>query len=206
MKRILFCVLFAFAATAAAEPPAILVMGDSLCAAYGLKVSEGWVSLLQQRLKQRGYDYNVVNACVSGETTAGGLSRLPGALQQHKPAIVMLELGANDGLRGTALGPVKDNLGSMLALSSKSGAKILLLGVELPPNYGPEYTGRFRAMYADFARQYRAPLVPFLLTGVAEHRELMQADGMHPLAAAEPRVLDNVWPKLLPLLKKPPAT
>jgi acyl-CoA thioesterase-1 len=146
MKRILFCVLCLYAAAAAAEPPVILVMGDSLCAAFGIKVSDGWVTLLQQRLEQRGYDYNVVNACVSGETTAGGLSRLPGELKRHAPAIVVLELGANDGLRGTSLEPVKDNLGQMLALSSKSGAKILLLGVELPPNYGPEYTGRFRAM------------------------------------------------------------
>lgn len=181
----------------------ILAWGDSLCAAYGLAPAEGWVALLQTRLKVQGYDYTVVNGCVSGETTAGGLSRLPDALGQHQPAIVLLELGSNDGLRGTPLKVMKGNLGQMIALSRKAGAKVVLLGMYMPPNYGPQYTQGFSDVYTDLARQYSLPLLPFLLKDVAEHRELMQADDMHPLAVAEPKVLDNVWPKLMPLLKKP---
>ena len=181
----------------------ILAWGDSLCAAYGLVPAEGWVALLQTRLKAQGYDYTVVNGCVSGETTAGGLSRLPDALRQHQPAIVLLELGSNDGLRGTPLKVMQGNLGQMIALSRKAGAKVVLLGMYMPPNYGPQYTQGFSDVYTDLARQYSLPLLPFLLKDVAENRDLLQADGMHPIAAAEPRVLDNVWPKLMPLLKKP---
>ena len=180
----------------------ILVWGDSLCAAYGLEPSQGWVTLLQTRLKAQGYDYTVVNGCVSGETTAGGLSRLPTALGQHTPAIVLLELGSNDGLRGTPLKVMQENLGQMIRLSRKAGAKVVLLGMLMPPNYGPQYTQGFSDVYKDLARQYSLPLLPFLLKDVAEHRDLLQADGMHPQAKAEPQVLDNVWPKLVPLLKK----
>lgn len=180
----------------------ILVMGDSLSAAYRLEVSQGWVVLLQARLKAQGYDYTVVNGSVSGETTAGGLTRLPQQLAAGKPSIVILELGANDGLRGLPLNTMEDNLGRMLALSSKAGAKVLLVGILLPPNYGPDYTREFSRIYRSLAKRYQVPLLPFLLAGVAEHRELLQADGLHPLAAAEPRVLDNVWPALLPLLHK----
>lgn len=190
------------AALPAAASPAILVWGDSLSAAYGLEPSQGWVALLEARLKARGYDYTVVNGSVSGETTSGGLTRLPDALGQHKPAIVVLELGANDGLRGTPVSLMHDNLGRMIALSRQAGAKVLLIGIRLPPNYGPRFTGDFSRAYADLARRYRVPLLPFLLDGVAQHRELMQEDGLHPVAAAEPEVLDNVWPTLEPLLKK----
>ncbi len=181
----------------------ILAWGDSLCAAYGLAPTDGWVALLQTRLKAQGYDYTVVNGCVSGETTGGGLSRLPTALGQHKPAIVLLELGSNDGLRGTPLKVMQENLGQMITLSRKAGAKVVLLGMLMPPNYGPQYTQGFSDVYKDMARQYSLPLVPFLLKDVAEHRDLLQADGMHPEAKAEPQVLDNVWPTLKPLLKKP---
>lgn len=178
-------------------------MGDSLSAAYGIEPTQGWVALLAKRLKDRHYDYTVVNASVSGETSAGGLTRLPEALGQHKPAIVILELGANDGLRGTPVKVVEANLDKMIALSQKGGAKVLLVGILMPPNYGPQYTDAFKEVYARLAQRYQLSLVPFLLDGVAQHRELMQADGMHPLASAEPKVLDNVWGRLEPLLKSP---
>lgn len=182
--------------------PVILVWGDSLSAAYGLEPSQGWVPLLDRRLRAQGYDYTVVNGSVSGETTAGGLTRLPDALGQHRPAIVVIELGANDGLRGTSIKVMQDNLGRMITLSRKAGAKVLLLGILMPPNYGVQYTRAFSQVYTDLSRRYGVPLLPFLLKGVAEHRELVQSDGMHPVAGAEPKVLDNVWPTLVPLLKK----
>lgn len=180
----------------------ILVWGDSLSAAYGLETSQGWVALLDAQLKARGYDYTVVNGSVSGETTEGGLARLPDALKGHKPAIVLLELGANDGLRGLPVKLMQDNLGRMIALSRKAGAKVLLLGILMPPNYGPAYTREFGGAYVELARRYQLPFLPFLLDGVAQHRELLQADGEHPQAQGEPKVLDNVWPELVPLLNK----
>ena len=201
MRHFLFCVLMCFVGAAAAAPRTILVMGDSLSAAYGIETSQGWVALLGERLKAHGYDYTVVNASVSGETSAGGLTRLPQELASHHPAIVILELGANDGLRGLPVGVMQANLGRMIALSRAAGAQVLLAGILLPPNYGPQYTREFAAIYPRLAGKYRAPLVPFLLAGVAEHREFMQADGLHPLPVAEPRVLDNVWPVLKRLLK-----
>jgi acyl-CoA thioesterase-1 len=206
MRRILLlALLWAGSVCAATRPPVILVWGDSLSAAYGLEVSQGWAALLQERLKARGYDYTVVNGSVSGETTAGGLTRLPQALADDRPAVVILELGANDGLRGTPVKVMQDNLGKMLELSRKAGAKVLLVGIMMPPNYGQRYTDEFAGVYPALARRYRVPLLPFLLQGVAEDRANMQADGLHPLAAAEPRVLDNVWPLLEPLLHKPAA-
>lgn len=186
----------------AAGPRVILVMGDSLSAAYGLDPAQGWVALLQQRLKAQGYDYTVVNASISGETTSGGLTRLPDALKQHPPAVVVLELGANDGLRGEPIQVMHDDLAKMVTASRAAGAKVLLVGMLLPPNYGGPYTQAFAASFKDLAKQYRLPLVPFLLSGVAEHREIMQADGLHPLASGEPKVLDNVWTYLKPLLHK----
>ena len=189
-------------ADAAPAPHVILVMGDSLSAAYGIDPAQGWVTLLQTRLKAQGYDYTVVNASVSGETTSGGLTRLPAALAEHKPGIVILELGANDGLRGSPIQVMHDDLVKMIGLSQAAGAKVLLVGMLLPPNYGEPYIKGFAATYVDLAKQYKLPRVPFLLAGVAEHRELLQADNMHPLASAEPQVLDNVWPYLKPLLHK----
>ena len=204
MRRILLCVVLWAGAAAAAPPapPVILVMGDSLSAAFNLKPSEGWVALLDSRLKQGGYDYTVVNASISGETTSGGLARLPETLGQHRPTIVILELGANDGLRGTPIKAMRDNLERMIRLSRQAGAKVLLTGILLPPNYGKAYAGEFDAVYAGLAMKYRLAFLPFLLEGVAEHRERLQPDGMHPLAEAEPRVLDNVWAKLEPMLQK----
>lgn len=175
-------------------------MGDSLSAAYGIETSQGWAALLQERLRAHGHDEQVVNASISGDTSAQGLTRLPPELARHHPAIVILELGANDGLRGLAVTNMRENLARMIQLCKQAGARVLLVGIYLPPNYGPQYTQAFAAVYPQLARQYHVPLVPFLLAGIAEHRNLMQGDGLHPLASAEPRVLDNVWPLLEPLL------
>ncbi len=176
-------------------------MGDSLSAAYGIETSQGWVALLAERLKTRANDYRVVNASVSGDTSAQGLTRLPVELSRHKPDIVILELGANDGLRGLPVTALQANIAKMIRLSKQASARVLLLGIMLPPNYGPVYTRGFAAVYPRLAKEYHVPLVPFLLDGVAQHREMLQADGLHPLAIAEQRVLDNVWVKLKPLLQ-----
>ena len=185
----------------AAQTPIILSFGDSLSAAYGLQPEQGWVALLQQRLRTQGYEYQIINASVSGETSSGGLERLPHLLAAHHPALVLLELGANDGLRGLPLQTVHDNLAHMIMLAKDAGAQVLLLGIRLPPNYGPRYSDGFAELYSGLAQQYRLPWVPFLLAGVALEPALMQADGMHPLAAGEPRVLDTVWTSLAPLLR-----
>jgi len=180
----------------------ILVFGDSLSAAYGLAPQEGWVALLAQRLRTQGYGYEVVNASESGETSGGGLERLPRALALHHPAIVLLELGANDALRGLPVSEVRANLERMVELARGAGARVLLLGIRIPPNYGPRYTQEFERVFPELAKQYHLPLVPFLLEKVALDRELMQEDGMHPNARGEPPVLDTVWPHLEPLLEK----
>lgn len=187
---------------AAASDRAILIFGDSLSAAYGLSPEQGWVALLDKRLRAQGYGYEVVNASISGETTSGGLQRLPRALELHKPQIVVLELGANDALRGLPLAQTKDNLDRMLQLVKREGARILLVGMRIPPNYGPRYGAEFERMYTDLAASYHLVLVPFLLESVALDSARMQADGMHPNARGEPAVLDTLWPKLEPLLKK----
>src|ERR1700675_272081 len=167
--------------SAKAEAPVILVFGDSISAGYGLaRVEQGWVALLQTRLKEQEYGYQVVNASVSGETTAGGLARLPRALMLHQPKIVILELGGNDGLRALPIAQMRANLTAMVDLSRAAGAKVLLLGMRMPPNYGPEYTEQFRSCYSDLARDKKLPLVPFLLNDVAQSTDLMQADGIHP--------------------------
>jgi acyl-CoA thioesterase-1 len=188
---------------AGADAPVILVFGDSISAGYGLpRVEQGWVALLEARLKEQGYGYEVVNASVSGETTEGGLARLPRALSLHHPQIVILELGGNDGLRALPTADMRSNLSRMIELSSKAGAKVLLLGMRIPPNYGPSYTTQFSAVYSDLAQTLHIPAVPFLLDRVALHADLMQADGIHPDQAGQPRLLENVWPALLPLLKQ----
>jgi len=184
------------------DAPAILVMGDSLSAGYGLKVETGWVVLLQRRLISKGYGYHVIDASVSGETTGGARTRFPRALQLHHPDIVILELGGNDGLRGLPIAQMKTNLRAMIEAARNAHAKILLLGMNIPPNYGPEYAGQFHRVYVDLAQQYQVPLVDFFLAGVALTPQLMQADGIHPTAEAQPRLLDNIWPVLLPLLQK----
>lgn len=182
----------------------ILVFGDSLSAAYGIRPEQGWVALLTQRLQAQGYGYQVVNASVSGETTSGGLERLPRALQLHHPNIVVLELGANDALRGLPLALTRANLDKMLRLCQEAGARVLLVGIRIPPNYGPRYADEFASVFPQLAKQYHLSLVPFLLRDVALDPARMQEDGMHPNASGEPRVLDNLWPYLKPLLKKGP--
>jgi acyl-CoA thioesterase-1 len=191
-------------ATSAAAPraPVILVFGDSLSAGYGIRVDQGWVSLLAQKLEREGYGFQVANASVSGETTAGGLARFPRALALHRPSIVLLELGANDGLRGLPLEQARDNLSRMISLAEGAGARVLLLGMLMPPNYGERYTEAFRQMFLDVAHSTRVPLVPFLLDRIALHPQLMQSDNLHPNELGQPLLLENVWPKLAPLLQE----
>jgi len=197
-------VLIGLQGAVAARARTILVFGDSLSAAYNLRAEQGWVALLQERLRAQGYGYVTVNASISGETTSGGLQRLPRALGLHRPAIVILELGANDGLRGLPLGTVRANLKRMIQLAEGAGAKVLLLGIRLPPNYGPRYGDGFANMYGELAAQFRLPLVPFLLQRVALNPELMQSDGLHPNAEGEAPVLETVWPYLVPMLRRAP--
>jgi acyl-CoA thioesterase-1 len=188
-------------AVAATAMPVILVFGDSLSAGYGIRVEQGWVSLLAQKIEHEGYGFHVVNASVSGETSAGGLARLPRALSLQQPRIVLLELGANDGLRGLPLQQTQENLGKMIALLQQQHITVLLLGLRLPPNYGERYTSGFAAMYQSLKDQYHVPLLPFLLENVALKSDLMQPDGLHPNEQGQPLLLDNVWPTLVPLLR-----
>jgi acyl-CoA thioesterase-1 len=184
-----------------AEKPVILVFGDSISAGYGLaRVEQGWVALLQTRLRDQEYGYQVVNASVSGETTAGGLARLPRALTLHQPKIVILELGGNDGLRALPIAQMRANLARMMDLAAAAGAKVLLLGMRMPPNYGPDYTEQFQTCYRDLARDKKVPAVPFFLNDVALLPNLMQADGIHPNEQGQPKLLATVWPALQPLL------
>ncbi len=181
----------------------LLMMGDSLSAAYGLEQPEdGWVSLLNKRLDGEA---RVVNASISGETSAGGATRLPELLRQHSPDIVLLELGANDGLRGLAPSQMRQNLESMIKQSQASGARVVMLGIDIPPNYGDAYRTAFTNVYDSLAKRYDLPLVPFLLEGVALDKTLMQDDGLHPTAKAQPMILDNVWPTLVPLIEQATA-
>ncbi len=204
MKRLLaLFVLIVASASAHAEAPVILVFGDSISAGYGLpRVEQGWVELLKTRLKTQGYGYQVINASVSGETTAGGLARLPRALELHRPSIVVLELGGNDGLRALPIAQLRANLTQMLTLASGAGAKVLILGMRMPPNYGPQYTAQFAMVFSDLAREKHVPSVPFLLTDIALSPSLLQGDDIHPNALGQPILLDNVWRALKPLLRK----
>jgi acyl-CoA thioesterase I len=197
---LLFALLLSGNAIAATRERTLLVFGDSLSAAYGLRVEQGWVTRLQKRLKDQGYGYRVVNASVSGETTAGGISRLPRALDQHKPDLVILELGANDGLRGLPVKDAQRNLSRMVEAIQKSRARVLLVGILIPPNYGQQYTDGFAGMYRSLAADHKLPLVPFLLEGLALDPRYMQADGLHPNALGQPFVLENVWRLLKPML------
>jgi acyl-CoA thioesterase I len=196
-------VLWLAAVSAHAETPVVLVFGDSISAGYGLaRVDQGWVALLRAKLKAEGYGYEVVNASVTGETTAGGLARLPRALSLHHPAVVVLELGGNDGLRALPIEQMRDNLAHMIDLAKGVGAQVLLLGIRIPPNYGPQYTAQFGAVYTDLAREKHVPVVPFFMSEVALDSSLMQADGVHPNEAGQPKLLANMWPALKPLLKR----
>ena len=178
----------------------VLIVGDSISAGFGLDTRKGWVALLEQRLKQEGFEDKVVNASISGDTSAGGLARLPAALATHKPDVVVIELGGNDGLRGQPPAQLQQNLASMIQQSQDSGAKVLLLGMQIPPNYGKRYVEAFAKVFGDVAQKEKVPFVPFFLEGVGGHPELMQADGLHPAVAAQDKLLENVWPALKPLL------
>ena len=179
----------------------VLVWGDSLSAGYGLRPQQSWPSLLGERINAARLPHKVVNASISGETTAGGLARLPAALETHKPSVVVIELGANDGLRGLPIKAMATNLQAMVDASRKAGAQVLLVGMRMPPNYGPEYTSRFEAAYRDIARANRLRLVPFMMEGFADQPGYFQADGLHPVAAAQPLILDTIWRELKPLLR-----
>ena len=178
----------------------ILIIGDSLSAAYGMPVEQGWVRLLEQRLASARYPYTVVNASISGDTTASALNRLPQALSRHQPAIVVLELGGNDGLRGLSLTEMKRNLAAMIQAAREQDAEVLLIGVQLPPNYGLRYTERFHAVYHELAEEHRLVLVPSLVDGVGTRSDLMQADGIHPNSEAQPLIVSRVWQLLRPMI------
>ena len=190
----------AFGALAAPQKP-ILVYGDSLSAAYGIPQARGWVALLEARLERERPDYSVVNASISGETSAGGLSRVQAALERHRPAVLVLALGANDGLRGLPIGEMKRNLSGIIQRAQKAGARVLVVGMKLPPNYGPDYTAEFETAFGELAKRHRAALVPFLLEDFAEKPELFQPDRIHPDVAAQPLMLERVWKALRPMLK-----
>ena len=181
--------------------PKILIFGDSLSAAYGIGEDEGWVTLLAERLAQEDSELEVVNGSVSGETTTGGRARLPSLLERYNPAFVLIELGGNDGLRGLPLSLMRENLTDMIQLSQTSGATVLIAGMQIPPNYGPRYTEPFFAQYAELAEEFDLYLIPFLIDGIPQQPELMQADGIHPKAEAQSMILDNFWPVLLEALQ-----
>ena len=198
--------LFAAALLAVALPSVatrtVLVFGDSLSAAYGLSADQGWVHLLGERAKRSGLDWRVVNASISGETTAGGLRRLPEDMKRHKPDLVVIALGANDALRGQPVQGIRANLEQLVGIARSARAQPVLVGIMIPPNYGIDYAAQFRDLYPSLAKQMKVPLVPFLLEGMAEKPELFQADQLHPTGAAQPQILDNVWKVLEPLLRK----
>ncbi|MES2263454.1 MAG: arylesterase [Pseudomonadota bacterium] len=198
----LLALLF-LAATASAysAPKTVLVLGDSLSAEYGLARGAGWVALLEQRLRAQKIEASIVNASVSGETTSGGRTRLPALLAKYQPAIVVIELGANDGLRGLPVAAAEANLRAMAKTARDGGAKVLLVGMRMPPNYGRDYSNQFFSMFGTLSKDIKAPLVPFMLEGMADKAEMYQPDRLHPLAAAHPIILGNIWPQLLPLLK-----
>ncbi len=196
--------LVIFAAAGASAQRTVMVFGDSLSAAYGLATGQGWVSLLGERIDREKLAWRVVNASVSGETTAGGLRRLPFDLKRHSPSLVVIALGANDGLRGQPVAASRANLEEMIRVARAARAEPVLVGLMIPPNYGIEYAREFRELFPQLAKKARAPLIPFLLEGIADRRELFLPDQLHPGAAAQPRILDNVWPILEPLLRREP--
>jgi acyl-CoA thioesterase-1 len=200
-KKLVSCfLLLCCSLSVIAAEKRILVYGDSLSAGFGIAVSQSWPALLGQRLQATGSPYTVSNASISGETTAGGRARFAAALDQFKPAVVILALGANDGLRGLPVGAMQDNLAYMVKLAKQRKARVLLVGMHLPPNYGPKYTDEFHAAFRTLAKRERIPLLPFLLEPVALDRNAFQADGLHPTAVVQPKLLDHVWSALQPLL------
>ena len=200
IRLVLLAAIVALVPLAAGATRTLMVFGDSLSAAYNLPVEQGWVHLVEQRIAEAKLPWKVVNASISGETTAGGLRRLPEDLKRHKPDMVLIELGANDALRGQPVAGIRSNLVEMIKLARKARAQPVVVGLMIPPNYGIEYAAQFRGLYADVAREQKAALVPFLLEGIADQPEMFQADQLHPTAAGEKRVADNVWATLKPLL------
>ncbi|MBT8107636.1 MAG: arylesterase [Gammaproteobacteria bacterium] len=201
MLRILAFLVLLLAATAdSAEPPTVLVFGDSLSAGFGIDVDQSWTSLLQLRLQEQGYEHRVVNASISGETTEGGATRIGSAVQTFNPALVILALGGNDGLRGFPPGRTKENLETIVNTSTASGAAVVLLGITIPRNYGQRYIEQFEASFREVATQYQIPWIEFFMEGVALNEELMQSDGIHPNAEAQPLLLDNAWPVIVEAL------
>src|SRR5688572_26033270 len=198
VRSVVACALALSAAASFAAT--ILVFGDSLAAGYGLPREQGWVHLLEQRLRAEKFDYKVVNASISGETTLGGRNRIDAALKTHRPALVILELGANDGLRGATPESIRRNLEAISDACRRANARVLLVGIRLPPNYGLPYAEKFQGIFSEVSRSRKLPLVPFLLNGFSDNRELFQSDGIHPSAAAQPLMLDTVWKELRPLL------
>ncbi|WP_326525980.1 arylesterase [Dokdonella sp.] len=188
-------------ASASAFAGTVLVWGDSLSAGYGLRPQQAWPSLLEKKIADARLPHTVINASISGETTAGGRSRLPVALQTHRPSLVVIELGANDGLRGLPVAAMSTNLQAMIDASRQAGAKVLLIGMRMPPNYGPDYTTRFEKAFQDLARTNKLRLVPFMMEGFADQRAYFQQDGIHPVADAQPLILDTIWRELKPLLR-----
>jgi len=202
MRRLLFAVIVSLMSMSAmAKPPIIVVLGDSISAGYGIEVDEGWVALLQKKLIETNSNYSISNASISGDTTAGGLARIDPILTVNKPAIVLLQLGANDGLRGLSPVEMKNNLAEIVHRAQKAGAKVVLLGMKIPPNYGKRYVDLFYNVYPQLAKELNIPFVPFLLEDVALNKDLMQADGLHPNAKAQPILVGKVEPYLFPLLK-----
>jgi acyl-CoA thioesterase I len=200
LKSLLFFMFLVAAAAYAAPQKSILVVGDSLSAAYGIAQSRGWVALLAERLGRERPDYSVVNASVSGDTTAGGRARIKSALERHKPAVVVIELGGNDGLRGLPVAQMKDNLSAMVQAVRAAGARVLLVGMKIPPNYGPDYADAFETAFQEVAKAHKVALVPFFLEGFAEDPKMFQEDRIHPTEAAQPLMLERVWKALRPVL------
>nr|WP_243656598.1 arylesterase [Paucimonas lemoignei] len=202
MRALLLLTLALLASHAYSASKTVLVLGDSLSAEYGLARGKGWVNLLQERLRAEKIDARIINASISGDTTSGGAARLPALLKTHRPDILIIELGANDALRGLPVAATEANLRSMIKAGQAINAKVILLGMRIPPNYGPSYAENFHAMYGKLARENKTALVPFFLEGIATREDMFQPDRIHPLAAAHPIMLDNVWPVLKPLLLK----
>jgi acyl-CoA thioesterase I len=200
LRTLLLCfMLCPLAANAAGKT--ILVFGDSLSAGYGLAISRGWVALLEEKLKRERIDYSVANASVSGETSAGGRARIDAALERHRPSVVIVELGGNDALRGLPIAQMKSNLASIVERSKKGGARVLLVGMRMPPNFGPDYMAAFEQAFAGVAKSEKVALVPFMLEGFGDDLDYFQPDRIHPNERAQPLILDTIWPKLAPLLK-----
>lgn len=202
MRFSLFALLLVWLSVTQAATNTILVLGDSLSAAYGLPVRAGWVALLEERLRAQKFNYRVVNASMSGETSAGGASRVGPLLEQYKPVVLILALGGNDGLRGLPVEQLRQNLERIIRAAKARKAQVVLVGMRMPPNYGTAYTRAFAAVYEDLARRHRTAYVPFLLEGFADRPEFFLPDGIHPTAAAQPRMLEHVWKALAPLLKR----